>query len=154
MVISCSVYLGMRNIADKICREKRRTVFCSIKFPKIELFWDYVEKCGTAREAIADSIIRRMRFACCIINATDTPSEHVIIIGFSRQQWVCECASILPYSTLPTLLYFELFQTSLNKVHKLRSHMTVEIKRATSLYNINNIDNILSAFKSMAVVQL
>jgi hypothetical protein len=101
-----------------------------------------------------------MRFACWIIKVTDTPSEHVTIIAFSRQQWVRKRASILPYSTLPTLLYFELFQISLNKeVQKLknklrRSHMTVEVKRATSLYDINNINNILSAFKSMAVAQL
>jgi hypothetical protein len=93
-----------------------------------------------------------MRFACWIIKATHTPSEYVLIITFSRQQWVRERASILPYSTLPTLLYFELFEISLNKAHKLRrSHTTVEVKRATSLDNINNI---LSAFKSMAVAQL
>jgi len=30
----------------------------------------------------------------------------------------------------------------------------VEIKRATSLDNINNINNILSAFKSTAVAQM
>jgi len=53
------------------------------------------------------------------------------------------------------LLYFELFQISLNRAHKLRrSHITVEVKRATSLDNINNINNILSAFKSMVVAQL
>jgi hypothetical protein len=32
--------------------------------------------------------------------------------------------------------------------------MTVEVKRATSLDNINNINNILSTFKSMVVAQL
>jgi len=96
-----------------------------------------------------------MRFACWTIKATDTPSEHVIIIAFSRQKLVSERASILPDSTLPTLLHFKLFQISSNKAHKLRrSHMTVEVKRATILDNINNINNILRVFKSIAVAQL
>jgi len=32
--------------------------------------------------------------------------------------------------------------------------MTVEVERATSLDNINNINNFLSVFKSIAVAQL
>lgn len=75
--------------------------------------------------------------------------------GAIADSTIPERASILPYSTFPTLFYFELFQTSLNKAHKLRrSHMTVEFKRTTSQDNIKNIINILSAFKSMAVTQM
>jgi hypothetical protein len=37
-----------------------------------------VEKYGTAREATNDKIIRRMRFACWVTDATDTHSESVI----------------------------------------------------------------------------
>jgi hypothetical protein len=32
--------------------------------------------------------------------------------------------------------------------------MTVEVKRATSLDNINNTNNVLGAFKSMALAEL
>ena len=48
-------------------------------------------------------IIRRMRFAWCKPNATDTHSEYVILIAFPLQQWLQERASMLRYSTLPVL---------------------------------------------------
>ena len=34
--------------------------------------WEDVEKCGTARDATDDNIIRRLRIACWILKATDT----------------------------------------------------------------------------------
>jgi hypothetical protein len=54
-----------------------------------------VEKCGTAGQATDGNIIRRMRCACRITEATDTHSEYMILIGFPRQQWLRERASIL-----------------------------------------------------------
>jgi hypothetical protein len=54
-----------------------------------------VEKGGTAGQATDDNIIRRMRFACWITNATDTHLEYVILIAFPRQQWLHERASVL-----------------------------------------------------------
>ena len=39
-----------------------------------------------------------MRFACHIIKATDTHSEYVILIAFTLQQWLRECASMLRYT--------------------------------------------------------
>ena len=45
-----------------------------------------------------DNIIRRMRFACWIIKATDTHSEYVMHIDFPRQQWLRECTSMLRYT--------------------------------------------------------
>jgi len=41
------------------------------------------------------SIIWRMRFACCIIKATNTHPQHVILIAFPLQQWLHGSASIL-----------------------------------------------------------
>jgi hypothetical protein len=38
----------------------------------------YVEKYGRARQATDDNIIRRMRFASWISEATDTDSEYEI----------------------------------------------------------------------------
>jgi hypothetical protein len=42
--------------------------------------------------------IWRMRFACWITKATDTPSEYVILIALAWQQWLCEHASMLRYT--------------------------------------------------------
>jgi len=51
-----------------------------------------VEKCGRAGQATADDITRRMRVACWITKATDTHSEYVILIEFSKQPWLRERA--------------------------------------------------------------
>jgi hypothetical protein len=85
---------------------------CVHLFRKSCSLWHNVQKYGTARQATDDNIIRRMRNACWITKATDTHSEYVIIIAFSRQQWLCERASILHYSTLPVLLSFQYFMTT------------------------------------------
>jgi hypothetical protein len=53
------------------------------------------KKYGTARQATDDNIIRRMRVAFWIAKATVTHSEYVILIAFTRQQWLRERASIL-----------------------------------------------------------
>jgi hypothetical protein len=53
-----------------------------------------MEKYGTDRQATDDNIIRRMRFACWITKATDTHLEYVILIAFTRQQWLRERASM------------------------------------------------------------
>ena len=53
-------------------------------FPKIVPLWDKMGKHGTSKQATDENIIRRMRFVCWIIKATDTPSEYVIIIAFLR----------------------------------------------------------------------
>jgi hypothetical protein len=41
-----------------------------------------MEKYGRARQATDGNIIRRMRFACWVNNATDTHSEYVLLIAF------------------------------------------------------------------------
>jgi hypothetical protein len=63
-----------------------------------------VEKYGTARQATDDSMIRRMRFACWITNATNTHSEYVILIDFPQQQWLRERASVLRYTYISCLV--------------------------------------------------
>jgi hypothetical protein len=40
-----------------------------------------VEKYGTAGQATDGNIIRRMRFACWITEATDTHSEYVVLLS-------------------------------------------------------------------------
>jgi hypothetical protein len=58
----------------------------------------FSEKYGRARQATDDNTIRRMRFACWIIKATDTHSESAIRSPFPWQQWLSERALILRYS--------------------------------------------------------
>jgi hypothetical protein len=47
--------------------------------------------------------IRRMRIACWIPKATDTPSEYVLLIAFPLHQWLHERASALRYASCLTL---------------------------------------------------
>jgi hypothetical protein len=54
-----------------------------------------VEKYGRAGQATGDNIIRRVRFACWITEATDTHSEYVILTAFPREQLLCERVSVL-----------------------------------------------------------
>ena len=46
-------------------------------FRKSSRLWDNVEKYGRARQATDDTIIRRMRFACWMIKATDTHTQNI-----------------------------------------------------------------------------
>jgi hypothetical protein len=64
----------------------------------------YVEKCGRARQALYDNIMRCMRFACWITKATDTHSEFVILIAVPRQKWFRERASMLRYTYIVCLV--------------------------------------------------
>ena len=55
-------------------------------------------ECGTAREAIDDYIIQRMRIACWIIKDRHTHSEYKIPIVFPLQQWLGEYACMFHYT--------------------------------------------------------
>jgi hypothetical protein len=48
--------------------------------------------------------IWRTRIACWIPKATDTHSEHVILVAFPLQQWLQECASVLRYTYLACIV--------------------------------------------------
>ena len=62
-----------------------------------------MEKYCRTGQATDDSITWRMRIACFVTKATDTHSEYVILIAFSRQQWLRERAS----RTLPVSLILQ-----------------------------------------------
>jgi hypothetical protein len=103
MITFRRILLRMRNVSDKLWRENERRHFVINNFftRKSYRLWDNVEKNGRARkygrtrQATDDNIIRRMRFACWITKATDTHSEYVIHIAFSRHQWSRERTSVL-----------------------------------------------------------
>jgi hypothetical protein len=65
---------------------------------------DIVEKYGTARQATDDNIIRHMHIPCSITKAADTHSEYVILIVFSRQQWLRERASMSHFTYIACLV--------------------------------------------------
>jgi len=54
-----------------------------------------VGKYGKPGQATKGNIIQGTHFACWTSKATDAHSEYVILIVVSRQQWLCERASIL-----------------------------------------------------------
>jgi hypothetical protein len=91
----------MSNVSDKSCRENQNTLFYVQKFlPKIVPF---VRWCGKIRYSQTGHRKYTTPQARCVLVATttNTHSEYVIRIPFPRQQWLCERALMLPYSTLP-----------------------------------------------------
>jgi hypothetical protein len=64
-----------------------------------------VKKYVGISESTDDNIIRRMRTSCWITKATDAHSEYVILIAFSRQQWLRERASMLLYMYIAFLVW-------------------------------------------------
>ena len=81
LIISCSILLRMRNVSDYSCSENQNTrfVFSDFFFRKSCRLWHNV---GEKKYGIAGQ-------------ATDTHSEHVILIAFPPQQWLHERASVL-----------------------------------------------------------
>ena len=65
-----------------------------------------MEKCGTARQATDDSIIRLMRVSCWVTKDRDTHSEYTIIIAFPRQQWFANELHCYVVRTLPVLFKY------------------------------------------------
>jgi hypothetical protein len=90
------------------CRQNQHAhfLFSNFFFWKSCRLWDNVEKCGQASHTTDDNIIRRMRFASWITNATNTRSEYVILIAFPRQPWLRERASLLRYTYISYLVSF------------------------------------------------
>jgi len=74
-------------------------ILCSVTSPPplpvsravYEIMWI---KHGIARKVLDDKIIFRMRFPCWITKATDTHSEYIVLVSFSRQQWLRERVSM------------------------------------------------------------
>jgi len=56
--------------------------------------------------------IWRMRIACWIPKATNTPSEYVVLTPFPLQQWMHERFWMLRYTYIACLLVFYFFSTT------------------------------------------
>jgi hypothetical protein len=50
--------------------------------------------------------IWRVRIACWIPKATNTPSEYVVLIAFTLQQWLCKYVILLHYTYINCLVYY------------------------------------------------
>jgi hypothetical protein len=77
-----------------------------------------VGKCDTARQATYKNTTWSMRFACWIVKATDTNSEYVIIIAFTKKIMVKRRRLIV------TLQYFgclvEILSYEMNAADKIK----------------------------------
>ena len=90
------ILLKMRNISDTFIEKiNRHFVFSIPLHTKSSYLWDSVEKYCSVEQATNDNIIRRKRFACWIVKATDKHSEYVILIDFPPQQLLHERSSVL-----------------------------------------------------------
>ena len=75
---------------------------CSVTFPEnravYEIMWKNIV--GRYRPRMT---IWRMRFACCVPNATNTHSQYVTLVAFPLQLWLHEHASMLRYTYIACL---------------------------------------------------
>jgi hypothetical protein len=72
--------------------------------PKACRLWDNVEKCSGAGQATDDNILKRMRIACWITKATNTPSEYVTLIASPRQKCYANAPEYHATCIMPVLL--------------------------------------------------
>ena len=106
MIISRWMFLRIRSVSDKICREiKACTLSSKYFFWRLGRLRNNVEKYGRTRKATDDNIIQRMRFPCFITEDTNTHSEYIISIAFPQQQWLQERTSLLRYIDFASLVY-------------------------------------------------
>ena len=93
-ILSRTIFLRIRNVSDKSCRENHVTHFMFSNIFSLRksccLMWKNVVEPG-----MIQLLIRRTRIACWIPKATNTHSEYVILIAFSLQESLHERSSML-----------------------------------------------------------
>jgi hypothetical protein len=105
------IFLTMRTVSDKSCRENQNThfMFNFFFFSKIVQFMrcDNVEKyCRPDRPQIR---IWRMHISCWVSKARNTHKEHVILTVFPLQLWLQVHASMLHYTYIACLVLHYLY---------------------------------------------
>jgi hypothetical protein len=78
-------------------RSTEHKILCSVTYFYTENHAVYEITCknyGRDRQA-TDDVLRRMRIACWITKAEDTPSKHVIPTAVAAQRWLRERSSVL-----------------------------------------------------------
>jgi hypothetical protein len=102
-------FLEWEMFQTKFVEKIKTHILCSITvFSKIVLFYEIIWKDVVMRSMI----VCCAHIACWIPKATSTPSEYVLLIAFSLQQWLHECTSALCYAYIACL--FLLFSSKLS----------------------------------------
>jgi len=108
------------NVSGITCTANRNTrfMFSNFFFRKSCRLLDNVGKYRRTRQATDGNIIGRMPNACWITK-TQTHTEYVIRIAFSRQQWLRERASVLRYTYVfcLNLMFFSTVHHSIDLFH-------------------------------------
>jgi hypothetical protein len=108
MIIPRWIVLTVRHISDKALKKITTHILCPKTFVRKScLIADNVGKYCRGKQAIDDNMIRRVRFACWIIKATDTHSEYVILIAFERQHFLREGTLMLRHTYFACLVRLE-----------------------------------------------
>ena len=103
-MISGLFLLRMRNVSNKFVEKIKTHILCLINPPP--------ENC-TVQEKMWENIlqpdrqqttVRRMHSVCWIPKATNSHSEYAILIASPQQQLLCQCASILRYAHIASLV--------------------------------------------------
>jgi hypothetical protein len=87
----------------KVVEKIKTHILCSIPvfFPENRVFYEIMGgKYGRTGQATDDNIIRRMRIAFWMAEATNTLSEYVILIVFLLQQWLHERACMVYFACM------------------------------------------------------
>ena len=97
LIISRSVLIRMRNVAEEIVQKFKTHLLCSISPPENRAVYEIM---GTniVVPKRAQMTIWRMRISRWIPKATDTHSEYVILTAFPQQQCLYGRASMLRYT--------------------------------------------------------
>jgi hypothetical protein len=104
IMISRSFLLKTRDVSEKSVDKVKHTFYVQRLFSKIVSFASKGRK--ILKSGAGHMTIWRMCIACWITKATDTHSNYVIFIGFTRQKWLRERASMLPFIPYIACLVF------------------------------------------------
>jgi hypothetical protein len=77
-----NIIFRIRNVAYKSCSENQNTHFIFNNYFSRQMcrLWNNVENYGTARQTTEHKMIRRVRFECWVIKATEIHSEHFLLL--------------------------------------------------------------------------
>ena len=156
-IISRSILLRMRNVADKSCGENRNAHFCSKTFfpPRQSCrLCENLESYCITRQATEDTIIRRRRIACWIRKAIDTQSVQYLKLFLGNKCNTngpqCYGAHTLPvlFSIKLLLTAFSLFCLLTQRVISRSDHkLSIFLHKWSSADSFRNVRNEFSVLE-------
>ena len=103
LIISRPVLLRMRNFLDKSCREIKTHAITFFYFENravYEIIWKDIVEPGRPQMRLWRMLLSRE-----VPKATNTHSEHAILITFVLKQWLRQRASILRWACIACLVH-------------------------------------------------